>query len=64
VNAHPGTNAFTAGALVHGFSIAFYVLAAIAAVGSLLSALVLEAKPAEAEVELVPDAEPEWEAAA
>jgi hypothetical protein len=40
------------------------VLAALAALGAILSALMLESKPAEPEVELVhPQAEPELEAA-
>jgi predicted MFS family arabinose efflux permease len=64
VDAHAGTNAFSAPALTHGFQIAFYVLAALAGLGAVLAAVMLESKPAEPEVELVaPDAEPELEAA-
>jgi EmrB/QacA subfamily drug resistance transporter len=65
VDAHAGTNAFSGAALTHGFQIAFYVLAALAALGALLAAVMLESKPGEAqEVELVsPDAQPELEAA-
>jgi EmrB/QacA subfamily drug resistance transporter len=65
VDAHAGTNAFSGPALTHGFQIAFYVLAALAALGALLAAVMLESKPGEPqEVELVaPDARPELEAA-
>jgi EmrB/QacA subfamily drug resistance transporter len=64
VDAHAGTNAFSGAALTHGFQMAFYVLAALAALGALLAAVMLESKPGEPEVELVaPDAEPELEAA-
>ncbi len=52
VNAHAGTNAFSGAALTHGFEIAFSVLAAVAALGALLAALILESKPAQAELEL------------
>jgi EmrB/QacA subfamily drug resistance transporter len=65
VDAHAGANALGGPALTHGFQIAFYVLAALAALGAVLSAVMLESKPTEPEeVELVaPDAEPELEAA-
>jgi EmrB/QacA subfamily drug resistance transporter len=64
VHAHAGTNAFSAPALTHGFQMAFYVLAALAGLGAVLSAVMLESKPAEPEVELVaPHGEPELEAA-
>jgi EmrB/QacA subfamily drug resistance transporter len=65
VDAHAGTSAFSGAALTHGFQIAFYVLAALAALGALLAAVMLESKPGEPkEVELVaPDARPELEAA-
>src|SRR6266849_969143 len=39
VKAHAGTNAFSGAALTHGFEIAFYVLAAVAGLGAVLSAL-------------------------
>ena len=52
VNAHAGTNAFSGAALTHGFQIAFYVLAALAGAGAVLTALLLESRPASAEVEL------------
>jgi EmrB/QacA subfamily drug resistance transporter len=64
VDGHAGTNAFSGAALTHGFQMAFYVLAALAALGALLAAVMLESKPREPEVELVaPDAAPELEAA-
>ena len=51
VNGHTGVSSFSGPALTHGFEIAFDVLAAVAAAGALLSALVLESKPAEPAVE-------------
>ena len=63
VHTHAGTTAFSAAALTHGFQIAFYVLAALAGVGALLAAVMLESKPAEAEVELTREAALELEAA-
>ena len=62
VDDHVGANAFSGAALTHGFGIAFYVLAALAGAGALLSALMLESKPAETELELA-DAQPALEAA-
>jgi EmrB/QacA subfamily drug resistance transporter len=55
VNGHSGVSAFSGPALTHGFEIAFYVLAAVAAAGALLSVLMLESKPAEPEAERIPD---------
>jgi predicted MFS family arabinose efflux permease len=46
VNAHPGANALGGAALTHGFGVAFYVLAGIAAFGAILGALLLEPKNA------------------
>jgi EmrB/QacA subfamily drug resistance transporter len=65
VDAHDGTNAFSGAALTHGFQIGFYVLAALAALGAVLSAVLLESKPVEPEEAelLAPDAEPRLEAA-
>jgi EmrB/QacA subfamily drug resistance transporter len=63
VDAHAGTNAFSGAALTHGFQIAFYVLAALAGLGAVLAALMLESKPAEPEVQLAGDAALELEAA-
>ena len=45
VSDHVGTNAFNGSALTHGFSIAFYVLAGLAAAGAVLSAIMLESRP-------------------
>jgi EmrB/QacA subfamily drug resistance transporter len=64
VNAHAGTNAFSGAALTHGFEIAFYVLAAVAALGGLLAALMLESRPAQAEPEFGEAGVVELEAAA
>src|ERR687888_801420 len=49
VTAHPGTTAFTGAALTHGFGIAFYVLAGLAALGAVLAALMLESDPVQAD---------------
>ncbi len=66
VDDHAGANAFGAAALTHGFQMAFYVLAALAAAGAVLAAVMLESNPAEAEaeVELTGDAVAEMGAAA
>jgi EmrB/QacA subfamily drug resistance transporter len=58
VSSHPGLNALSGSALTHGFQITFYVLAAIAAAGGVLAAVLTESRPAaeaqavEAEVAL------------
>jgi EmrB/QacA subfamily drug resistance transporter len=46
LDGHPGLGQASGTALTHGFAIAFYVLAAVAALGALLSALLVESKPA------------------
>jgi EmrB/QacA subfamily drug resistance transporter len=46
VEAHPGTSALSGSALNHGFSITFYVLAAIAAVGGVIAAVFIQDQPA------------------
>jgi EmrB/QacA subfamily drug resistance transporter len=51
VDSHNGADAFSAPALTHGFQMGFYALAALAAVGTVLSAVMLESNPAEAEPE-------------
>jgi MFS family permease len=48
VHSHAGAAAFGGQALTHGFQIAFYALAATAAVGAGLAALLIESQPAEA----------------
>jgi EmrB/QacA subfamily drug resistance transporter len=53
VNAHPGATAQGAAALTHGFEIAFYVLAAVAALGAIVAALLIESRPAAPEAEVV-----------
>jgi hypothetical protein len=50
--------------LTHGFQIAFYVLAALAALGALLAAVMLESRPAEPDVVVTDEAALELEAAA
>jgi len=49
VSSHVGSSVFSGAALTHGFQIAFYVLAATAAVGAMLAALMIESRPAQAE---------------
>jgi EmrB/QacA subfamily drug resistance transporter len=56
VDAHAGATAFSGPALTYGFQIAFYVLAALSAAGAVLSAVMLESKPAEPQVELTTEA--------
>jgi len=51
VHSHAGTTAFSAPALVHGFQIAFYSLAATAAVGAVIARLLIEPQPSGAEPE-------------
>ena len=51
-------------ALTHGFQVAFYALAALAGLGALLAALMLESKEAPVELALTGDLVPELEAAA
>lgn len=52
VDDHAGANAFSGPALTHGFQIAFYVLAALAAAGAVLAAVMLESRPRRPEAEL------------
>jgi EmrB/QacA subfamily drug resistance transporter len=51
VSSHVGTTAFSGAALTHGFQIAFYALAAAAAVGAVIAALLIESQPSQAERE-------------
>jgi EmrB/QacA subfamily drug resistance transporter len=55
VDAHSGTTAFSGAALNHGFHIAFYVLAGIAAASAVLSALIIRSAPPVPAEEAVPD---------
>ena len=50
VYSHPGATALSAPALTYGFQITFYVLAGVAALAAVLSALLIEPKAAEADV--------------
>jgi EmrB/QacA subfamily drug resistance transporter len=45
VDSHAGVTALSGSALTHGFQIAFYVLAAVAAFGALAAALLTESQP-------------------
>jgi hypothetical protein len=53
VDAHAGASPLGGEALTHGFGIAFYVLAAVAALGAVLAAVLIESNPPVAEVERV-----------
>jgi hypothetical protein len=46
LTAHPGATAAGGAALTHGFATAFYVLAAVAAAGAIIAALLVESHPA------------------
>jgi len=56
VSAHPGASALGGAALTHGFEIAFYVLAALAALAAVVAATVIESRPAapQEEFEAIP----------
>jgi EmrB/QacA subfamily drug resistance transporter len=56
LNGHPGATAFSGSALTHGFQIAFYALAAVAGLGALLAALLLEPRPRLPELEFIDEA--------
>jgi EmrB/QacA subfamily drug resistance transporter len=64
VDSHVGASPLGRAALTHGFQIAFYVLAALAALGALLAAVMLESRPAEPDVVVTDEAALELEAAA
>jgi EmrB/QacA subfamily drug resistance transporter len=49
VDSHPGSSPLGGAALTHGFQIAFYVLAGLALLGAVLSALLVESAPATSE---------------
>ena len=63
VDAPRRPNAFSGAALTHGFQIAFYVLAALAAVGAVLAAILLESPDEVTEQAIEAGAVPELEAA-
>jgi EmrB/QacA subfamily drug resistance transporter len=52
VEAHPGAAPTSGSALMHGFEVAFYVLAAVAAVAAVAAALLVESKPTLEEAEV------------
>jgi EmrB/QacA subfamily drug resistance transporter len=57
VDAHAGASPLGGPALTHGFEIAFYVLAALAVVGAVVAAVLVESKPPKPQVEELPEAE-------
>jgi hypothetical protein len=52
VDVHAGASPLGGAALTHGFAIAFYALAAIAVLGAIVAAVLIEPKPTAPEVEL------------
>ena len=62
LTAHPGTAPAAGAALTHGFATAFYVLAAVAAAGAVISAILVESAPAT-QPETAPHAEAALDAA-
>jgi MFS family permease len=60
---HPGTSPASGAALTHGFEVAFWVLAAVAALAALASALLVESSPGVAEAPAVTGEEAALEAA-
>ena len=55
LESHPGASPIGGAALTHGFQIAFYVLAALAVLGAVLAAVIIESKPAAPVGESVED---------
>ena len=64
VDAHPGSSALGGAPLTHGFQIAFYVLAALALLGALLAALLIEPTSRPNQVEVFEDETLAFDAAA
>ncbi len=64
LDVHPGAGAASGAALTHGFEIAFYALAAVAALAAALCALVVESKPRLGASAEAPAEAPAFEAAA
>ena len=54
LHAHPGAESGGA-ALTHGFQVAFYVLAAVAALAAVLSAVIIESEPVLADADVATD---------
>jgi EmrB/QacA subfamily drug resistance transporter len=63
IDSHAGASPLGGAALTHGFQIAFYVLAALAALGALLAAVMLESRPAEPDAVVTDEAALQLEAA-
>ena len=63
VNAHAGVGALSGTALTHGFEIAFYVLAALAALGAVVAGVFIESNPGAPAEEPVEIGELQMEAA-
>jgi len=61
VGSHAGASPLGGPALVHGFEIAFYVLAAVTIAAALITAIVVESQPAHAEEAEPVEAEPVFE---
>ena len=64
VSAHAGVTASSGSALTHGFEIAFYVLAALATLGAIVSAVFIESRPKTSQEEAVEVGAVQMEAAA
>ena len=64
VSAHAGVTASSGSALTHGFQIAFYVLAALATLGAIVSAVFIESRPKTSQEEAVEVGAVQMEAAA
>jgi EmrB/QacA subfamily drug resistance transporter len=64
VSSHAGASALGGAALTHGFEIAFYVLAALALLGALVAALMVESKARTLEDDVVEEADLALEPAA
>jgi EmrB/QacA subfamily drug resistance transporter len=63
VVAHPGSSPVGAAALTHGFQVAFYALAGLAALAAILGAVMIESRPSAPEEEAAFEAIPIQEAA-
>ena len=64
VSAHAGVTASSGSALTHGFEIAFYVLATLATLGAIVSAVFIESRPKASQEEAVEVGAVQMEAAA
>jgi EmrB/QacA subfamily drug resistance transporter len=58
VDSHPGSSPLSGAALTHGFQVAFYVLAAVALLGAIVAALMVESTPSTPELSAVEEAGP------